>query len=99
MGDGVMRSRGEPIEQGDTEELFPILNQLVDMWCERRALPELRWILRGYPMENTLTDDWHHLQTALENLRAFCRDSMTGVERERVDYALRLVGFILAQPR
>jgi hypothetical protein len=48
---------------------------------------------------DTLTDSWYILRTALENVRAFCRDSMTPAERDRVDYALRLVAFIVNQQR
>ena len=94
-----MKSRSEPIEKSDAEELFPLLDQLVNEWCGRRALPELRAILGGYPMANTLTDGWYTLKTALENLRAFCRDSMSPSERARVDYALRLVNFVVNQHR
>ena len=53
-----MKTRNEPINQRDTEELFPLLDQLIDGWCERRALRELRLILAGYPMPNMLTDGW-----------------------------------------
>ena len=94
-----MKLRTKPIEQSDTEELFPLLDKLVDEWCERRALRELRTILPGYPMASVLTDGWWTLQTALENVRAFCRESMLPGERVRVDYALRLVNFILERRR
>jgi hypothetical protein len=72
---------------------------LVDEWCGRRALPELRFILGGYPMSSPLTDAWHDLQMALENVRAFCRNTLSSSEQMRVEYALRLVTFVLEQPR
>jgi hypothetical protein len=94
-----MQLRTERVEHSDVEGLFPLLDGLVDEWCGRRALPELRFILGGYPMANLLTDGWHDLKTALENVRAFCGNTMSPSEHVRVEYALRLVNFVLDQPR
>jgi hypothetical protein len=64
--------------------IFTTLDSLIDAWCERRALKPLRYVLQGYPLSSGLTDDWHQLKEALENVRAFCRSELTRDEARRL---------------
>ena len=67
------------------QQILEQVGQLVDAWCERRALKPLRHVLAGFPLSNGLTDDWAGLLTALQNVRAFCRDVVTNHELATLD--------------
>jgi hypothetical protein len=73
------------------EELFALLDGLVDGWCERRALRPLRILLPAYPMVSTLTDSWHELRGALRGLRALRDPDVTDSEAASIDDGLRAV--------
>lgn len=73
------------------QELFQTLHNLVDAWCERRALQALRCILRAYPLVNPLTDGWADLMTALQDVRAFARKQITPEELKAVDECIRVI--------
>ena len=77
------------------QELFQILQTLVDAWCERQALQPLRCILRGYPLVNPLTDGWADLITALRDVRAFAREQVTPEELKSVDECIRAIDRIV----
>jgi hypothetical protein len=77
------------MEPGD--DLFTLLDRLVDGWCERRALRPLSIILRAYPMTSPLTDGWYDLRDALRDLRALRDASISQAEAARVEDALRAV--------
>jgi hypothetical protein len=49
--------------QEEVEDLFEI-------WCDRRCVRALREILRGYPLTSGLSDDWHQLRDSLAGVRA-----------------------------
>ncbi|MCA1612991.1 MAG: hypothetical protein LC800_02315 [Acidobacteria bacterium] len=68
--------------------LFNVLDGLIEAWCERRALKPLRYILQGYPLTSGLTDDWHQLKEALENVRACCGDDLTPEEAHKLGRAI-----------
>jgi len=73
------------------EQLFQTLQNLVDAWCDRRALKALRHVLRGYPLSNSLTDGWADLMIALKNVRAFAREEVTPEELKLVDDCIRVI--------
>jgi hypothetical protein len=75
-------------EISSNEELFEILNKLIDGWCDRRALNALRLILPGYFAFNGLTDGWEFLHEALRDVRAFCRDELTHGEQVEIGRAI-----------
>jgi hypothetical protein len=79
----------------NNSELFKIVDNLVDGWCESRALQPLRHILDAYPLSNGLTDDWERLHEALRSVRAFCRDQLSAEEQEQLGRAVVLVQKIL----
>lgn len=72
-----------------------ILSDLIDGWCERRALMPLRYVLPVYPFAVSLTDEWQQLYTALEDVEALCRDHLDTDERQNLNQALVLIGEIL----
>jgi hypothetical protein len=80
----------------DSSQFFSVLQSLIDAWCDRRCLSPLRHILAAYPMVSGLTDEWGELAIALENVRAFSRDQITGSElqslEEAIVFARRVVG-------
>lgn len=49
--------------------LFALLDDLVNRWCDQRALGPLAIILRAYPMVAQLSDNWFDLRDALRTLR------------------------------
>jgi hypothetical protein len=66
---------------------FSVHQSPIDVWCDRRCLSALRRILAAYPMLSGLTDKWGELATAIENVRAFARDHITGPELQSVEEA------------
>jgi len=72
-------------------ELFALLDNLVDRWCERRALPPLRILLRAYPMVSPLSDSWHELRRALRDLRCLREPDISESEAVAIDDSLRAV--------
>ena len=90
----TIKSRTEPITSADKDALFPVVDDLITGWCDRRALALLRILLRAYPLASGLSDDWHQLHDALRDLENV-RDATTAIEREKITYARRIVQFIL----
>jgi hypothetical protein len=88
------QSKSENVMASD-DELFEILDGLIDGWCEKRALNPLRRILAGYPMPSMLTDSWDALYEALRDVRAFCRDELSETELELVGKAVLMVQIVL----
>lgn len=76
-------------------EPFPLLDRLVDGWCERRALRPLSIILRAYPMASPLSDGWHELRSALRDVRCLRDPDVTDSEAMAVEDALRSVEKVL----
>ena len=60
------------------------VTQLIDAWCERRALGPLRVILGCYPFASGLTDEWGLLASGLKTIRAQHRGELTADELESV---------------
>lgn len=79
----------------EKDDLFPLLDVLVDGWCERRALNPLRHILSAYPLSMGLSDEWHKLDEALKDIRALCKDELEVEENEKLNRATLLVQNIL----
>ena len=79
----------------EEDDLFPLLNGLVDGWCERRALNPLRHILSAYPLSMGLSDEWHKLDDALKDIRALCRDELGVGEKEKLNQAILHVQKVL----
>jgi len=61
------------------------VNRLIDAWCQRRCLTALREILRGWPIEGGLTDQWAEGLDALRAVRALADHELTDSEREQLE--------------
>jgi hypothetical protein len=82
----------------NVQELSQTLQELVERWCDRRSLQALRFILRGFPLSNYLTDDWAELMTALKDVRAFARKELTPDEPKSVDDCIRAIERLVYRP-
>jgi len=76
-----------------SHDIIPILDPLIDSWCERRALKPLRLILSAYPIPagTWLTDDCEHLLEALKDTRGLCSDILPSEERAALTRAMILL--------
>ena len=59
------------------QSLTAILDNLIDQWCERRALTPLRILLRAWPTDLALSDAWHELWRALRDVRGLGPEALT----------------------
>ena len=73
-------------------DLFALLDDLVDRWCERRALNVLRHILPAYPLSSGLTDEWAELYQTLRRIRSQYEKELPAAEAEMLGEAIVLVG-------
>lgn len=69
----------------EAANIFISLNEMIDDWCERRALHPLRLILPAYPLHNMLTDGWAQPYDVLLDVRAFCTDVLTEEELRQIN--------------
>ena len=60
-----------------SENILESVKNLVNVWCDRRCLTTLRFILQGYPLSSPLIDGWADLLKALEDVRAFAKTEIT----------------------
>jgi hypothetical protein len=67
---------------------FTLLDDLIDGWCERRALNPLRYILPAYPPAKGLTDEWRRLYDAVRDIRALSKGELDAWECERLNRAI-----------
>jgi len=75
----------------ESSDLFRMIDQLVDRWCERRALGPLRHILPVYPLINALSDGWFELYRGLKNVKVFCKKELLPEEEEILRAAMNLL--------
>ena len=66
------------------EQFHSEVEQLIDTWCEQRALNPLRVILNAYPMANGLTDEWYTIADAFKTIRAQYRSELAAAVLDRV---------------
>src|SRR4029077_17145523 len=57
--------------------LFKTLDDLINIWCQRRALRPLAYLLPAYPGVLAHTDQQFQLLEALKNLKRLCLDHLT----------------------
>ncbi len=72
-----------------------IISQLIDVWCDRRELRPLSYVLPAWTGNNGLTDGWSQLHDDLKHAYAMCSD-LPSEERNKlkeayvaIDVALR----------
>jgi|WetSurMetagenome_2_1015567.scaffolds.fasta_scaffold797118_1 hypothetical protein len=69
------------------DEANKIVSELIDAWCERRAIRALRILLPAWP-HNGLTDGVAELADALRGVRARARTELTDEEVAQLSTAL-----------
>ena len=74
-----------------SESLLSDLKSLTDVWCERKALRPLSYLLPSYLGLNGLTDGFADLETALSDVLAFAREDITSDEKSEVQRLRRVV--------
>lgn len=79
----------KPIQ--DRRRFEKIMDELIDAWCERRALKPLRIILPSWPFGIGLTDDWHRIREALRHTPAMARDVLTAGELDQLNQLIAAV--------
>ena len=72
----------------DSTRIFTILDELIDGWCDRRAVNALRLMLPGYHSANGLADGCHQLYDALRDVRAMCKGELNNDDREKLNQAI-----------
>ena len=68
----------------DPSAVDVLLRQIIDGWCERRALRPLRVILQCYPLVSGLTDEWASLATGLKTIRVQFANDLVAKELDQV---------------
>ena len=68
----------------DLSNVHILLRQLIDSWCERRALNPLRVILPCYPLTSGLTDEWGLLSKSLKTIRVQFPNDLAAAELDQV---------------
>jgi hypothetical protein len=71
------------------EDFFALLKQLIDKWCDRRALKPLSRMLGPYLAFDGLTDGWGEILSALKSIHALCRSDLYDAEAKAVDVLIR----------
>ena len=73
----------------DNGEFFALLKQLIDKWCDRRALKPLSRMLGPYLAFDGLTDGWREILSALKDVHALCRSDLSDAESKAVNVLIR----------
>ena len=71
-----------------------IIAALVDLWCDRRDLRPLTYVLPAFTGNNGLTDGWNQLHDDLKNAYAMCTE-LPVEERELIKKAYIAIDFEL----
>lgn len=76
-------------------KVLPKLNHLIDIWCERRCLKPLCYILRDYPLYAELTEEWESILEALQQIRECCCHELAVEERKILAELITLLQTVL----
>lgn len=63
-------------------KVLPKLNRLIDVWCERRCLKPLCYILRDYPLYMELNEEWKSILESLQEIKSICCHELAVEERK-----------------
>ena len=88
---GSSPSSLDSIPQSMEFNLFKTLDGLINVWCERRALRPLAYLLPAYPGVFVHTYQQFQLLEALKNLNRLCLDHLTPEELRLVTQALNFL--------
>jgi hypothetical protein len=96
---GVMTAQRENEAQTNAEarRAFAVIQQLVERWCDRRALQPLRKLLPVYPLHTPHTDGWFDLYRGLKDVQVFCGSELPPDEHEMLRTAMEGIAQVLDQ--
>lgn len=63
-------------------KVLPKLNRLIDVWCERRCLKPLCYILQEYPLYMDPIEEWKGVLESLKQIKIICCHELTVEERK-----------------
>lgn len=69
-----------------TADVNTIMSELVDVWCDRRELRALSYVLPAWTGNNGLTDGWSQLRDDLRHAHAMCTE-LPRDERDKLKQA------------
>ena len=81
--------------EANPTRLFAVLDDLVDRWCERRALRPLAVLLPAYPPAPLHADQWGALFAAIRSLKGLAPEVLTAEEGAAVAEAHALARQVL----
>lgn len=70
---------------------LPKLNRLIDIWCERRCLKPLCYILRDYPLYMELTEEWKSILYSLKDIKGICCHELAVEERKILSELISII--------
>lgn len=77
-------------------EPLPLLRELIDRWCERRALQPLARLLPAYLAFSGLTDSWVGLYRALNDVRGLGPDVLPAADLASISEARAAIWQVLS---
>jgi hypothetical protein len=94
-----MTAQRENEAQTDAEarDAFAVIEQLVERWCDRRALTLLRQLLPVYPLHTPHTDGWFDLYRGLKDVQVFSKSELPAEEQEMLRTAMSSIARALDQ--
>ena len=63
-------------------KVLPKLNRLIDVWCERRCLKPLCYILQEYPLYMEPIEEWERVLESLKLIKGICCHELAVEERK-----------------
>jgi hypothetical protein len=79
-------------------EQVPGLRDLIEVWCDRRCLSALKYVLPAYIAFNGRIDGWSMLCAAVRNARTSAHDELTEGELEVICGIVRTAKEIIYGP-
>jgi hypothetical protein len=76
-------------------DAFDIIQQLVELWCDRRAFKPLRQLLPVYPLHTPHTDGWFDLYRGLKDVQVFAKTELPPEEQEMLRTAMQGIAHVL----
>lgn len=70
---------------------LPKLHRLIDVWCERRCLKPLCYILRDYPLYMGLSEEWKSILESLQEIKGICCDELAVEERKILSELIKTI--------
>ena len=89
-------SRGDQTSVSpEATDAFGTIQQLVERWCDRRALKPLRQLLPVYPLHTPHTDEWFDLYRGLKDVQVLSKAELPQDEQEMLRTAMQGIAHVL----